>query len=158
MPKSGKIWTGTWMGIDAHVEVIGRAPVAFLSGRRAQFEGDVLGILGAAVVGLAVDEHRAVSEIGNVVASVAKELDPRDCDPDGNEPVWLPVRRMRDRLAKLEAALGYAVTQLEAANELLFEEEVRGEEDGVQIMRDWIHEIRAGLLKDGGRDGETSKG
>lgn len=51
------------------------------------------------------------------------------------------------RLEKLEEALGYAVTQLEGANDLLLEEEVRGEEDGVQDIRDWIHETRVDLLK-----------
>jgi hypothetical protein len=54
---------------------------------------------------------------------------------------------LRERLAKLEDALGYAVTHLEAANELLFEEEVRGEEDGVGDIRTWIHEVRSTLLK-----------
>jgi hypothetical protein len=58
--------------------------------------------------------------------------------------------RLRDRLAKLEAALAFGLTQLETANELLFQEGARDEEDGVGEMRAWIHAIRAGLLKDKG--------
>lgn len=44
----------------------------------------------------------AVSEMMTIVANVAKELPSDLCDPQGNEPVWLPVQRMRERIAALE--------------------------------------------------------
>lgn len=44
----------------------------------------------------------AISEMMTIVANVAKELPSDLCDPQGNEPVWLPVQRMRERIAALE--------------------------------------------------------
>jgi hypothetical protein len=58
------------------------------------------------------NEQAAIREIGSVVASVAKELDLRFCDPHGNEDVSAPVRRMRARLAKLELAIDAALSGL----------------------------------------------
>jgi hypothetical protein len=58
------------------------------------------------------NERAAIREIGSVVASVAKELDLRFCDPHGNEDVSVLVRRMRERLAKLELAIDAALSGL----------------------------------------------
>jgi hypothetical protein len=59
--------------------------------------------LRARVADLEASEKRTVDELMNVVRSVSKELDPKLCDPLGNEPVWIPVRRMRERLGTIEA-------------------------------------------------------
>lgn len=239
MPEPKKIWTGTWMGIAAHVEMIGGVPVPFLAGRRAQFEADVHGILGAAVVGLAAERDAAqvklvlpedaeafvqevearAENIGGPWVIRRDELpeefedslgypssigpldhveflpeDPAEVEHLARFVSWAPydVSRLvaivrgqrgrlvdleadnraayaerdtlqaerdalRDRLAKLEDALGYAVTQLEAANELISDEDLWADDDGVQDVRDWIHGIRSTLLKEGGHNGEASK-
>jgi hypothetical protein len=60
--------------------------------------------LGKQIVELGRAEEMAVQEMCTIVSNVAKALDPELCDPMGNEPVWIPVQRMRDRLAKLETA------------------------------------------------------
>jgi hypothetical protein len=51
---------------------------------------------------MAAAEDAALKEMGNIVANVAKELDMRYADPNGNEPVWIPVRRMRERIVVLD--------------------------------------------------------
>jgi hypothetical protein len=73
-----------------------------------------------------------------------------ECDPETGALACqrCQANELQERLAKLEAALGFAVTQLEGTAELLLEEEVRGEEDGINDIREWTHEIRTGLLKD----------
>lgn len=98
----------------------------------------------------AASERAAIKELGNIVASVAKELDSRDCDPNGNEPVWLPVRRMRDRLAKLEASLSEACDEWEYASQYKgeFLAEKHGDASAIAELRE--------LLK-GSANGETSK-
>jgi hypothetical protein len=44
----------------------------------------------------------AINEMMTIVANVAKELPSNLCDPQGNEPVWLPVQRMREHITALE--------------------------------------------------------
>jgi molybdopterin converting factor small subunit len=71
-------------------------------------------VLRARVAELEASEKRAIAEMMNVVRNVAKELDPKLCDPQGNEDVWLPVRRMRERSALVESAMSEFIRALDA--------------------------------------------
>lgn len=224
MSEAKKLWTGTWMGIDAHVEVIGGAPVAFLSGRRAHFEGDVRGILGATVVGLAAEGERwqcasgcvNPETISAVIADFYKRAEcrpPLGGIPDGIDRIKAErdalrdrlaliqstdnqnldaraealadvfagknvdgchateseidaVRKtlaycakketdLRDRLAKLEAALDHALNHLGDANNAL-EAEVGDDDEDVRATRLWIETTRSEVWK-GTANGEASK-
>ncbi len=58
------------------------------------------------------------------------------------------VDEQAERLAKLETALDQSLKYLDEANDLLEEEEVRGEEDGVGKIRAWIGQTRVVQLND----------
>ncbi len=55
MSEPKVIWSGTYAGIDADVRVVNGKPVPFLTGRTTAFMHHAEGVLGAAVMGLAIE-------------------------------------------------------------------------------------------------------
>ena len=113
MSEPKVIWSGTYAGIDADVRVMSDTPVLFLAGRVAIFHGNIGGVFGAAVMGLAHERDILLERLTRVEGPAKQLVDIDNNFAEGrdvvakaafHDAVMRPIEELRVYLGNVKRA------------------------------------------------------